>query len=781
MDASLNTASTSAGTLKTTLDTRPEPEGLSQETDDWDLPIRSCEPLGKRVRRPPLCVDHRATVNQVTVGCLKELRAPQTTKKPPPYDLSLFPEMHIDILLEVLGHLHPLDLMHVARTNKAFRHLLLSPLTTPLWRAAFVGRPPMPECPSEICGRRWSKLLFGARVCDECGKADVAPDYRIWRRLCSSCMGWFLYNGVPTYSYSHEVNTLLARTYRTDGSSSAAESDVGRLWPADGTAVATVYERLKAADAEAGDDGLKALPAFIEERKKIVQAVEERAAETDAWSDQVCNSVIKVYNAQKGRVYKSARKRLREEGHDPRDIAAMAEPSLELEGFPRLTSKRWNKARPYVVALVHVARDERLQAARDALIIARRASAMSAISYALRTAPQATWAYNPPSYTLETLPPLPALIHDPSDEPLADDDPRLLDAMLGLPAFVEAWRAEKRALLASLLPAPSPPSPSPSAACGSGSDADAPAPAPDAELWRLDLATSIYTCLGSWVGRMNVTAGRALIGWVGAGAHLRCRSLQRYWTKRVHFAEEGAKAAEALVRLVGLDPERTTAVEMDAACAGWGGSRGQGLTREDGIEKRFLCALCPSETKGGVTGHRAMRWRECVAHTIGAVRRGDAMHRIPPPAWKLLTDAAVVEVRRWELELPRPEPVEDDSAWVCLLCTSHFEARVSRPAVIEHLIEKHGVREIEEGRHFLYFEGSERTPRIPALVPAVGDIPEIRCNHCPQGKLRSLRAIGRHIVDKHGVETPREGKDWTKVALILRATMDLERPAAPSA
>jgi hypothetical protein len=40
-------------------------------------------------------------VNRVAVECWKALRIPQTPKKPEPQDLSLFPQMPIDILLEV--------------------------------------------------------------------------------------------------------------------------------------------------------------------------------------------------------------------------------------------------------------------------------------------------------------------------------------------------------------------------------------------------------------------------------------------------------------------------------------------------------------------------------------------------------------------------------------------------------------------------------------------------------------------------------------------------------
>ncbi|KAJ7878188.1 hypothetical protein B0H13DRAFT_2346729 [Mycena leptocephala] len=73
--------------------------------------------------------------------------------------------------------------------------------------------------------------------------------------------------------------------------------------------------------------------------------------------------------------------------------------------------------------------------------------------------------------------------------------------------------SRRGALLASLLPPPA------EAECGS-SDDSTPA-TPNRE--RLDLVTSVFTCLGSWaprswVGAMSMTAGRALIRWEAAGA-----------------------------------------------------------------------------------------------------------------------------------------------------------------------------------------------------------------------------------------------------------------------
>lgn len=60
---------------------------------------------------------------------------------------------------------------------------------------------------------------------------------------------------------------------------------------------------------------------------------------------------------------------------------------------------------------------------------------------------------------------------------------------------------------------------------------------------------------------------------------------------------------------------------------------------------------------------------------------GDAAHRGVAPAWALLTDTATEDLRRREA----PDPVFEAAAWVCTLCTEHYDGRKTRAAVVEHV------------------------------------------------------------------------------------------------
>ncbi|KAJ7124435.1 hypothetical protein C8R44DRAFT_148235 [Mycena epipterygia] len=670
------------------------------------LPFANGDPCGEFGERP--CMRDRATINAVAVQCWKALRIPETPTKRLDR-LSLFPCVHIDLLLEVLGHLHPIDLMHVARATRAFRELLHAPISAAVWRSAFVGRAPLPSCPPDIPGRRWAKLLFGPSQCDECEAPNTSPDYIIRRRLCVQCMNLRLLYGVPGYPPSHVVHTLVAM-----GSHG--------IWPADGIAVAEEYERLKAASASntppKEDGSPSALDAFIETRKKVVQATLDLADDCVRWSRRICAESQWEMEKRLRRIVKSARKRLVREGYDPRDVGTgpdLWHPVLDYTS--RLTC---NKARAQILPLVLTAQTARLARERGDLIIARLSAVAAATApYILQTAPAVTWPYYPQFDSIVTFRPLHDLIHDPSDSPLAETDERLAEALEGLPAFVETWKAERRAMLTSLLPSSS--------------------PSDKADVRRLELATSVFSC--------SCAVPRSLIGWDGAGVHVRC--------PRHEFAPYGAAAARELVRLVGLDPETTTAAEMDRLC---------GNGRVGDQERRFLCALCPVIRYKRMRGRWAMRWRECVLHTMERTHpsSGDAGHR--KPVWMLLTDPAAADVQRRET----PDPVAQDLAWVCALCPPDIWRR-QKVHVVEHVQTKHAIQNPIEGQHFIYYVGEKHKPRQPALLSQERDVADLRCNRCPPGKLWSRRAIGRHVADKHNVVAPGES-DWTPVEQILRTT-----------
>lgn len=170
-----------------------------------------------------------------------------------------------------------------------------------------------------------------------------------------------------------------------------------------------------------------------------------------------------------------------------------------------------------------------------------------------------TWAYLPPFYVVQDFESMFRLIHAPHDRELDEND--MLEPLRHLPEDMDRWHSEKMEQLVFMIP---------------DDDCDknlAESKKPAADLNSINLATSVFHCFGS--AQASLRMGGCLIDWDGAGPHLRCRSLQRRWDKRLHFSRRGHDAAISFVRLAGLDPLTATKWEMDS------------------LDKRFVCMNCP--------------------------------------------------------------------------------------------------------------------------------------------------------------------------------------------
>ncbi|PPR01750.1 hypothetical protein CVT24_001570 [Panaeolus cyanescens] len=103
-------------------------------------------------------------------------------------------EMPVEILLEIIEHLQPTDVVALGQTSKSFSAFLSSPMVETLWirlRSTFFLPPP--DRPSAMSEHQYAELLFG-NACMECKNSESKPEnpvYRIWdawTRLCNKCV-----------------------------------------------------------------------------------------------------------------------------------------------------------------------------------------------------------------------------------------------------------------------------------------------------------------------------------------------------------------------------------------------------------------------------------------------------------------------------------------------------------------------------------------------------------------------------------------------------------------
>ncbi|TFK86169.1 hypothetical protein K466DRAFT_493293 [Polyporus arcularius HHB13444] len=72
----------------------------------------------------------------------------------------MLPDMPMDILYEVLQHLQPLGLLHLARTTKALRKFLMTRSASAIWRCARENVPGLPDCPKDMVEPSYANFMF---------------------------------------------------------------------------------------------------------------------------------------------------------------------------------------------------------------------------------------------------------------------------------------------------------------------------------------------------------------------------------------------------------------------------------------------------------------------------------------------------------------------------------------------------------------------------------------------------------------------------------------------
>ncbi|KAM5540119.1 hypothetical protein V8D89_006259 [Ganoderma adspersum] len=101
--------------------------------------------------------------------------------------LSELLNMPLDVFFEVAAHLHPLDMLNLARTSKSFRSILLARSNRPAWIASLSTVDALPSCPENLSEPLYAALLFD-KYCFLCGTVRGRwVDYAIRLRLCQGC------------------------------------------------------------------------------------------------------------------------------------------------------------------------------------------------------------------------------------------------------------------------------------------------------------------------------------------------------------------------------------------------------------------------------------------------------------------------------------------------------------------------------------------------------------------------------------------------------------------
>ncbi|KAJ8076321.1 hypothetical protein PM082_000742 [Marasmius tenuissimus] len=166
--------------------------------------------------------------------------------------ISLFFQLPLDVQIEILGWLHPIDLLRLPRI---FPELLIS---SSIWKSSFQTHvDPALQCPKEVSFPRWASLLFDPHKCDECNIRHALPDFAKVERVCFDCQ---------TRRYIPTLGTPIAR---------ALLSQESRLcWSRD--RMDAVNKKLDRLEKEIALGKLGAQDAFDEYREELVAEANDR-------------------------------------------------------------------------------------------------------------------------------------------------------------------------------------------------------------------------------------------------------------------------------------------------------------------------------------------------------------------------------------------------------------------------------------------------------------------------------------------------------------------------
>ncbi|KAG8859692.1 hypothetical protein FRB96_004266 [Tulasnella sp. 330] len=179
----------------------------------------------------------------------------------------------------------------------------------------------------------------------------------------------------------------------------------------------------------------------------------------------------------------------------------------------------------------------------------------------------------PPEEVMYTFDPIKLVVYREDDLEVTLED--FEGALDGIEKWVEEWKIERHTKLLHVM-----------VSAGASPIEDPPT---ELDFNRLSLATTIFFCSPPYIYRSETLKALCLKSGGQHTASRQCRKKGQDWsTACLSYNTEAEEMVRQLVVAVGLDPETTTAAEMDAEDA------------------RFYCQGCPKWDK------LARSWRNCV-------------------------------------------------------------------------------------------------------------------------------------------------------------------------
>ncbi|EIM81317.1 uncharacterized protein STEHIDRAFT_142498 [Stereum hirsutum FP-91666 SS1] len=633
--------------------------------------------------------------------------------------LSELPNLALDILFEIFGHLAPGDLVSLSRVSKSFRSVLIARSSAFLWKSAFVNVPDLPPCPDDMDEPEWANLLFGGSYCHCCGAKPVTKiNFMLRVRACNHCLELncvknFMVFHSPTFCDRFDISgsvipmlkellPLLPST--RDGPKIKGRRSWGIYywWAED---VRHLLAKCKA--MLSGGSTEKDLAEFKADMEKRLEARESHALAASTWFTKVNNVKVSERQEKRSKRLDDIVERIIPHGFTKLDMSRLMT-HRDVSTDKPLTDKVWQRVFLVIRPELEKAKLERLERERRSRQRERERILNQELVGWLKTQHPLDFAYFPTFTDLRSLP----IIHDAIEEdvpPTPEFRARIESLLLEHSETLMTWakkRVEEVALRVPTSTSCPPQSKEPSntsvaldstiaASSENGPSQSNPVegtiPVPNT----LTLAATVFICPGSYCAGYG--SSKLPLFAAEIFAH-RCLDTMKADVVTPTFSEPASRTVTSLVKLLGLDPSTTTPTELD---------------RQDA---RFVCMTCPvirhwdaSSLSSLEFGRTALSWRKCVHHVLDTP---EAHH---DPRWQLLNETDTSDVK--SREPPGYAFGSQQSRWGCTRCTAHLahpdeiNRWLSLEDAIAHVKDVHDVQDPKDGDYFY-------NPRMRRIIPS---------------------------------------------------------------
>ncbi|TFK63919.1 hypothetical protein BDN72DRAFT_963601 [Pluteus cervinus] len=661
-----------------------------------------------------------------------------------------------EVFFEVFSYLRPIDLYNLCIAGQPFRRYLVEGTTSEsTWRKAYVLEDletdphtanPIPLPPKQISGFCWAHLLFGPSTCSapplgfsQCNRRGAVVDFTHCHRVCRSCWQEYytLKDKITVDDPDNFIWDVIPTSCRRLGGRVSVFYSLDEYYIPE---IRRMEHRLAMKKAELSEDKYR---LYVQSLKAEARERAQCAERYQAWTDNMIEDASNYINRLTRKSNAQVIKKIVKLGYTQEEASSASLELLLMRNDRRfimykLTPRVWRKFGPMLLRRAEVARVEAHWGKLILGINEEKDLVNQLWTRFQHTQKVSTWEHLPPVEHIMGLKPIHSLMVDGIIRRLKGDQAGTEDKYEKyfdqLPDLITRWQNGLYSHYNGIIPR---------SACRIPRNSDSWSDLEFLEAM-FSRATCVFECMNCPTERNGTPwqPGRVLIGWKAFNGHLACPF--RSWRDKLEYSYVGATAASALVTLAGLDPQ--TALETDV----------------DALDYRFTCANCSIGPTGrrGYRGHKAWTWRECVYHFIQMNRNEQINHEIPK--WNRLSPEMSAYIKRREVP-----GYAFDLSWSCLHCPPGTWLDDTRSRTIRHVITSHGIRIPKAEVDYKHTMRGPSSPRMAIGLSEYPTPEQYSCLRCerPESRLYAHRSIISHLLDKHGIRDTEEGREYVCIPL----------------